>query len=228
MTDQSYNYKQFDMAVYVNKALSGPEVGEPFGDFEVQTSEGEWLKFSQLLNKPVVIETGSVTCPIYASNVKKMQQLKQEFPDVQFVVLYVREAHPGTATPFHEDIEAKLEQAQRLKKEHSDDRLVLVDHINGSIHQKYGDLPNTVYFVNTDGTVLYRGNWNTPECLEKALKGFPNSLNELPDTLASPNPNPLLTIRVLLKGGWNALIHFFREMPKMVKEGKDKNNARVC
>lgn len=61
--------------------------------------------------KWVVVETGSATCSMYTKNIPGMKELRAEFPDVEFIVVYVREAHPGERLSQHQSFEEKKKAA---------------------------------------------------------------------------------------------------------------------
>ena len=98
-TDTPYNYKFFDSSVYgldpfVNVA---PRVGECAKDFTALGLDGKPIKLSDFKGKRIILETGSLTCPMFGGNIEGMNRLAEQFTDKNtvFLMLYVREAHPG-------------------------------------------------------------------------------------------------------------------------------------
>ena len=61
----SYNYNTFDAGLYTLDAFIGPKVGEKAVDFTAGTLDGRTVKLSDFFGKPIILETGSFTCPQY-------------------------------------------------------------------------------------------------------------------------------------------------------------------
>ena len=73
----TYNYQNFNPKDYNFGEFIGPKAGEQFIDFQATTLEGKVVSLSEYLDKPIVLETGSVTCPMYANTTKAMNILKK-------------------------------------------------------------------------------------------------------------------------------------------------------
>ena len=82
----TYNYKHFSYSDYDFNAFSmdGPQMGEILPNFEALTISGETVNIRKYKGKTIVIEAGSITCPMYVNQVKPMLQLATEFDDVVF------------------------------------------------------------------------------------------------------------------------------------------------
>jgi hypothetical protein len=61
---------------------------------------------------------------------------------VDFIFLYTSEAHPGDAWPHHNDIEENLSRARQFVSINNLQRRMMVDSLDGELHQAYGTLPN--------------------------------------------------------------------------------------
>jgi hypothetical protein len=84
-----------------------------------------------------------------------------------FFIVYVREAHPGENYPHHTTFEQKLEHAKKLRAlENINQVPILVDDIQGTTHKAYGLLPNMVYLIDREGTVVYKSDWSDAEEME--------------------------------------------------------------
>jgi len=82
---------------------ASPQVGEQAVDFDLKTVGDEAVSISDLwAEKPVVLEFGCITCPVYRRKIQRMQKLYQDYSeDLHFVVLYIVEAHPDdTPSPY--------------------------------------------------------------------------------------------------------------------------------
>ncbi len=98
-----------------------------------------------------------------------LKALHEEFGDVvDFVTLYVREAHPGDRYPQPETFEQKMEYARAYKQRDRIPWKVAVDDVDGSLHQKLDPKPNALYVMAPDGTVAFRALWSNDRL--KALR----------------------------------------------------------
>ena len=118
-------------------------------DFTLCSLDGKEAKLTDFKGQWVVLETGSLTCPMYVKNINPIKQVVQKYPDVQFLVIYIREAHPGTRRGPHQTMGEKIygcpRNAAGIRR---GIRRVLVDDLDGSMHQAYGSFPNMVYVIN--------------------------------------------------------------------------------
>ena len=203
--NQVYNYKNFSGEYYNLSNFPGPKPGDKFEDVILKDIHGNDRALSDFLDKPLVIESGSITCPMYANCIPKMEEYRKSFSNINFILVYVREAHPGERRPEHTSMEDKTSAAKKVSSLYNDNRLTLVDSMNGEFHQKYGSLPNILYVINKNGVVVYRGDWNDPEKVKTILQQLENR-NIHPDKHVSPKfPLRFASIKVVLTGGFRAL-----------------------
>ena len=147
-------------------------VGMPAPDFAVTDLEGNTVRLSDFRgHQHVLIEFGCITAPVFVSNVPTLNRLHAQFQDqdVQVVVIYVREAHPGDVYRFHTTFEQKAEHARDLQRLEDVQCPVLVDSLEGQAHHLYGLRPSPVYVVDKDGLLVYKAAWLVPEEAELAL-----------------------------------------------------------
>src|SRR5215467_4555728 len=106
-----YNYSAFSFAmdgVGVDRWLNeGPQAGEKAPPFSLPTLGGDVIELEDLAGRPVVLEFGSYTCPIFCGHIPAMENVARRHPEAAFLVIYTREAHPGEITPEHRSVEAK-------------------------------------------------------------------------------------------------------------------------
>lgn len=159
-----FKVKHYDWDVFV-----GPAAGDPAVDFTATDFDGKAYKLSDFRGEWVVLETGSSTCSQYTKNIDLMKEIRSEFSDVEFFLIYVREAHPGERLQQHKCFADKLNAAKILPKKHDEDRRILIDTLDGDMHRAYGAMPNVVYVINPEGIVHYRCDWTHVEGLRKAL-----------------------------------------------------------
>ncbi len=213
---REYNYAHFSLQQYKPERPSGPQVGQPAPDFAAQTLSGERVHLADFKGQIVVLETGSMTCPVYVGKITRMQQLVSRHPEARFLVLYVREAHPGGRIPQHTSLKQKRRCAERLVSEEGEKRLILVDELDGQAHQAYGLLPDMAYVINAAGLIAYRASWNDPDELDGVLEQLKSKRSLTVGESRKFVPSPQALLRTLRRAGWRAVLDFFVAMPKMV------------
>ncbi len=106
--------------------------------------------------------------------------------DVQFYVVYIREAHAldsrspmgGGSAPLMEDpislIERKTAATTCMTKLALEPMPALVDNLEDSVNKAYGAWPDRMYLVGADGRIAYAGGPGpfgfSPDELEKAIE----------------------------------------------------------
>lgn len=170
-----YRYKNFTTSLLFRDLRFGEEAagpGDSFPSFELVTISGNRLVNGDVFSdRPVLVIFGSMTCPMTASAAPSVQQLYDEFGDrVKFIMLYVREAHPGEHFTQSETMDEKLEYARALKKIYDIQWTVAADNINGDLHRALDPKPNAAFLMSGEGTVLFRSLWAADrDALHQAL-----------------------------------------------------------
>ena len=218
MKNTKYNYKNFKAEDYDFNNFIGPKPGEKYIDFNATKLDGTMITLSQYLDKPVVLETGSITCPMYANSRSGMNELMENFRNVHFLLLYVREAHPGERTEGIHSMQEKLSNAKSTCTLHKEKREIIVDSLDGNAHLLYGGMPNMTYVIDTNGIVLFRANWTNVNALEEVLNNLGKIVTK--DRYAVVKPPLGIAIRTLLIGGFRALFEFFINLPQLIKQHK--------
>jgi hypothetical protein len=172
---EAYNYEHFHPKYFLEDAKlavkpRGVAPGDVAPDFELRDTEGRIWRLTELRGKPVVLITGSGTCPLTHGSVFGLEAVHAEFGDrAHWFYLYVREAHPGERLPAHRGDEQKKEQAELFRR---DDRVpwpVLVDHVEGTTAHAYTTLPNAQFLIDAEGVVAFRGDVAHGPTLHRAL-----------------------------------------------------------
>lgn len=86
--------------------------------------------------------------------------------------MYTREAHPGESVPHHDTFERKLAHARLLRDEVGIRRPILVDDLAGTMHRRYGPMPNMTWVIDRGGRVVYKANWTNAVNVEAFLDRF--------------------------------------------------------
>jgi len=223
MSDQPeqsvYNNKRFKVRHYNFDLFVGPTAGQPLRDYTLTDLEtGAAVKLSDYHGKWLVLETGSSTCSMYTKNIDGMAELRADFPDVEFAMIYTREAHPGERLGAHQSMNDKLTAAKMVTPRYGEHRRVLVDNLEGDFHRAYGMMPNMLYIFRPDGTVHYRCNWAATHYARAALEDRENYHHlENADKMALRASRKLWPmVRTMWTGGILALWDFLMGAPHVV------------
>jgi len=148
--------------------------------------------------------------------VKPYAKLQEKYPDVEWLVVYVREAHPGEKAKQATSIDEKIEYAKRNRDDYREERKIIVDNVEGKWHHEWGLLPNTVYVINPEGKVMYRADWSFAHNVDRVLQN--RDKVDTNEHIAIIGAAPWITIPVTLKGGWVALYDILIIFPKVYYE----------
>lgn len=171
--------------------FGGPEAGERAPNLRIRDTRGRELELESLWKeRPVVLVTGSYSCPVYRSRGPALQRLSERYGSrAKFIVLYTVEAHPvGSPSPYtgrewvteenrRQGILVRqpgtFEERARLATEcQAALRLempFLVDGMDNAAWEKYGSAPNACYLISSKGRVRLRQDWFDPTALERGL-----------------------------------------------------------
>ena len=221
-----YNYTHFNPKDYNFSDFKGPKAGEKYLDFKAKTLEGKDISLSDYLDKPIVLETGSITCPMYANTSSPMNALQEQYPNVNFLLLYIREAHPGKRTNATTNIDTKISNAVATERLYNEKRRILVDDVEGTAHKLYGAMPNMTYVISQNGIVKFRANWSDVQALKKVLLNIGDDSLEKKDYFDVIKPNPYTAIRTLLIGGFGALVEFLTGLPQLMRQHKEATKGK--
>lgn len=220
-----YNYSEFNAKDYDLVNFRGPLPGMPAPDFKLTRVDGNDDRLLNFEGAFLVLEMGSLTCPLFQGRRRTMTNLHQEHPDISFAVLYVREAHPGANIPAHGSDDDKQSCATRLASD-GEPRRILVDDLDGTAHQAYGGYPNSVFIINRNGCVVYASDWNNPTTTSRALTllkgGKPANLK----AWFKPVP-PSVSLKTLRAGGAGSMPDFLRSLPSLIWNNLVLRNIRL-
>jgi len=223
-----YNYRQFQFWPARDGIHRSVSAGDEVVNATLYTLEGEPVELSTLwTDGPVVVEFGSITCPIFAMKTDAMDDLASQYEDrIKFYVVYTREAHPGQRYHRHTSLAQKRRHARDAKREEEIDREVLVDDVDGSMHRAYDSLPNAVYVIGQDGVVAHRADWLDTELLAEQLealvaadgRGAGVSPTNVTENYHKPSGGLLkTTARVQRRAGAGSLRDFAAAVPEMAR-----------
>lgn len=150
-------------------------LGTPAPDFTGELlGGGQFSLAAQRGKKPVCIVFGSISDPPIMSNLNttptSLNSLHDKYAGkVEFVFVYTREAHPGSATPPHQSMEDKRRRAAQMQAQEKVKMPILVDALDGPIHQRYTMMPNSVYVLTRGGVVAAKSLLLDCTVLDEAL-----------------------------------------------------------
>ncbi len=226
MFGSSYNYDVFKKSTLMKNAVkhfaAAPSPGDKAPDFELRTIEGDKIQLSDYRDeKNVVLTFGSATCPLTAASIGALNDLYEDYmdnEDVEFLFVYVREAHPGEQLPAHGNMADKIHAAEVLRDEEELRMPVLVDDLNGKVHRKYGSSPNPTFLIDKSGRIAYRqlatNASELGEAIEELLerqeeRGVDHAVVHGGESMSVPAVKPMLySYRALERGGDRAIQNF--------------------
>lgn len=221
----SYNYDEFSTDDYDFESVIGPDVGDKAPDFQLITTDGETKSLLDFSGDFLVLEMGSITCPLFQSRRTIMEPLNHQ-SNVSCAVLYVREAHPGAKIQSHKSSEEKTACAIRLKNEDGETRTVFIDGLDGHAHQAYGSMPNAVFVINKNGCVVFRSEWNNPSATRKAVQALIEGRAVTAKSYFRPAV-PKIVLKTLGKAGKGSALDFFKGLPFLIWKNIIKHNLRL-
>lgn len=211
----------------------GIQIGEVISDFEVFTIEGERKRISDYFDKPILLETGSISCGMFAGQMNDMEELAKENKDFTFLILYVREAHPGSKITPHNTIDLKCHLANQLKEVEHVNRTIIVDDLEGSFHNMLGALPNMVFIIDRGGKIVFKSNWNKANNVSAALNTYRGQRNIIDQQWTFlPMPSLKTEHKVFKRAGWDAAWDLIIALPQLIYlhiiEGICMKYPRLC
>lgn len=219
---RNYNYDEFSSRGYDLDNFNGPKVGEKAHDFSLLSIDRKKVNLLDFTGEFLVLELGSITCPLFQGRREGMRDLVEQFPDVSFSVLYVREAHPGSNIPSHQSLNDKILCAKQLKSD-DEKRHIIIDDLKGTAHNAYGGYPNSIFIINKNGCVVFRSDWNnvsaTKVALSRLLSGRPANIKSyfFPAKLST-------SIKTLRRNGKGAIRDFLVGLPTLIWKNLIKRN----
>jgi len=171
-----------------------PALGQKAPNFALTDISGNNISLTQLIGtKPVVLQLGSHSCPVYRYRRFSMETLRKKYAGrVHFQMVYTVEAHPdGSKSPYAEDewltwwnrmTDTRVRQP-RTERERistavmSRDTLglnypVAVDGMNDTVWKTYGAASSPGFVIDRHGRIVLRQVWIDPEEIDKTLESL--------------------------------------------------------
>jgi thiol-disulfide isomerase/thioredoxin len=166
----------------------GPKLDESAPDFTLKTNDSKAeISLSKVIGpKPVVLVFGSFTCGPFRSHSWNIEKLYQRYKDrANFVMVYVREAHPtdgwrmesndrvGAITAQPKSYEERADVAQKCGQLFKLGFPMLVDTIDDTVGTRYSGMPGRLYVIDRQGKIAFKSGRGPylfkPAELEQAL-----------------------------------------------------------
>lgn len=157
----NYRFEHFDFRLMLQDmrfSRGSLRTGDRLPNATLLTLDNEEVSLHELAaHRPIVLVTGSASCPLTVGSLPSLERLGARYGDrIQFVLLQVREAHPGAVLNQPLTREEKRQRAQLMREAMGVRWPVLVDDIDGSLHRMLDAMPNSLHIIGTDGEILYR------------------------------------------------------------------------
>ena len=149
----------------------GPQVEQSAPDFTLKTVDGkDSVQLSKLIGKkPTVLVLGNFTCGPFRSLYASVETLHKRYKkDANFLMVYVREAHPsdgwkmesntrvGVVAKQPTTLEERKEVAGRFCERLKATMPFVVDDINDAVGHAYSAMPGRFYVIDQGGKVAYK------------------------------------------------------------------------
>lgn len=220
----NYRFEHFDFRMMLQDMRFSQEslrAGDRLPDTTLLTPDGDEASLRELAaGRPIVLVTGSTSCPLTVSSLPDLNRLEKRYGDrVQFVLLQVREAHPGAELNQPHTQQEKLEHAQHMREVLGVRWPVLVDDIDGSLHRLLDTQPNSLHIIAPGGEILYRalaaGDAGVEDAIARVAAGDP------PRKEQSQSMLPMLESAgfmhdTLVRAGKGAYVDVAKSAPPMV------------
>ena len=176
------------------KLKQDPRVGFKLEEFQVFTLEGKKAKLASLWQeKPVLLITGSLSCPFTRKSMKPSYKLVEKFSDEYHIaLLYVVDAHPkGDDSPYSgnewiprenfrdnilipqpKNLTQRTDRANQLNELLKLKMPILVDNMENQNWSALGKFPNAGILIDTTGQVIYKQKKFKARLMAKIMKTY--------------------------------------------------------
>jgi hypothetical protein len=161
---RSYRYDTFTLPLMLADlrfGRTGLEPGDPVPVRHALDADGTPVALTGT-GRPLLLISGSLTCPMTASAVPQILRLYDDVADrLDVVMLSVREAHPGENRP-QPRTEAQIQHQGRALRDHYGIPFpVVVDDLDGRLHHLLDDKPNAALLFDREGILVFRSLWSS-------------------------------------------------------------------
>ena len=161
---------------------TGPDAGSPAPSIEIPETNGRQFDPSKYKGRVIVLEFGSMSCPVFRTHVQDMEKLKaSEGPKAYFLIVYTREAFPagdknvernrneGINIADAVSLDDRKAQALETQSELRITTAMAVDSMDDAVSTAFGGFPNGAVVIGKDGKIAARQQWTNPDTLRAAI-----------------------------------------------------------
>lgn len=171
---------------------AAPRPGDVAPDFTLKDIDGQEVSLARLVgDKPVVLQLGSHSCPVYRYRRFSMETLRKKYAGrVHFQLVYTLEAHPaGSKSPYAEGewltwwnrlTSVRIAQPRTPQERFDVARMsrdtlalkypVAVDVMENRVWRDYGAASSPAFVIDRKGRIALRQVWLDPEGIDKVLE----------------------------------------------------------
>jgi hypothetical protein len=144
--------------------------GDAAPDFVLPSVDGGPIRLSSLRGRPTVLVFGSHTCDVFGAQTRALREVFEwASPRVNFLFVYVREAHAadewpvetnearGLRVPQPRTREQRLAQARLCVRDFPLETMpTVVDDVDDPVSRVYGGFPARIYVLDEEGVIRYQ------------------------------------------------------------------------
>jgi Iodothyronine deiodinase len=158
------------------------DVGSPVPDVKISELNGRAFIPRNYKGHVLVLEFGSLSCPVFRDQVQAMEKLRSaEGPRAFFLLVYTREAFPigdkdvqrnkdqGISVPEAKTLDERKTEAGQTLQTLQITMPMAVDSMDDAISNAFGTFPNGSVVIGKDGNIAALEHWTNPESLRRAI-----------------------------------------------------------
>jgi Spy/CpxP family protein refolding chaperone len=162
--------------------FSGPEVGSAVPQIPIEEANGHTFWPNKYKGRVLVLEFGSMSCPVFREHAADMERLKAaEGGRAFFLIVYTKEEFPagdknaernkeeGVSVMDAASLDDRISEALETQRELRITISMAVDSMDDSVSKAFGGFPNGAVVIGKDGTIAAHQQWTNPDTLKEAI-----------------------------------------------------------
>jgi Spy/CpxP family protein refolding chaperone len=158
------------------------DVGSGVPDVKIIELNGRAFVPANYKGHVLVLEFGSMSCPVFRDHARDMEKLKtSEGPRAFFLCVYTREAFPAgdknvqrnkdqnISIPQASTLDARKMQARQTQQALGITIPMAVDSMDNGVSNAFGTFPNGAVVIGKDGQIAALEHWSNPDSLRRAI-----------------------------------------------------------
>ena len=158
------------------------EAGAAAPDVKISELNGRVFLPANYRGHVLVLEFGSMSCPVFRDRVEAMEKLKSaEGARAFFMIVYTREAFPAgdknadrnkeqnISIPQALTLEDRKAQARQTAQSLAITIAMSVDSMDDAVSNAFGTFPNGAVVIGKDGKIAALQRWTNPQSLGRAI-----------------------------------------------------------